>query len=173
MDERGLRFKQGRGELRLVFLTVCLKKTICSWGLAIARLKFLPSTLCSFNQRPCWAKACRPASATSFPFALIFLDTMGGGNLSLQVHPLTSYIQEGLGIHYTQDESYYVLDLHVLNLVEGREAVVESPAGAFEPFAVHYAETFIVPAGVGAYTVRPYGESEEAEYATIKAYIRF
>ena len=42
-----------------------------------------------------------------------------------------------------------------MNLVEGDEAVVESPQGAFEPFVVHYAETFIIPANVGAYIVRP------------------
>ena len=42
-----------------------------------------------------------------------------------------------------------------LNLVEGDEAIVESPTGAFEPFVVHYAETFIVPAAVGPYTIRP------------------
>ena len=47
--------------------------------------------------------------------------------------------------------------VNVLNLVEGEEAVVESPAGAFEPFVVHYAETFIVPAAVGPYTIRPHG----------------
>ncbi|MEO1235468.1 MAG: class I mannose-6-phosphate isomerase [Planctomycetota bacterium] len=59
--------------------------------------------------------------------------------------------------------------VHVLNLVQGREAVVESPTGAFEPFVVHYAETWIVPAAVGRYTVRPLGEGE---HATVCASVR-
>jgi mannose-6-phosphate isomerase class I len=63
-------------------------------------------------------------------------------------------------------------NLQVLNLVEGREVMVESPSGAFEPFVVHYAETFIVPAAVGDYTIRPFGESEGRECATLKAFVR-
>jgi hypothetical protein len=59
-----------------------------------------------------------------------------------------------------------------LNLVEGEQAVVESPEGAFDPFHVNYAETFIVPAAVGPYTVRPSGATNGGEYATVQASVR-
>jgi hypothetical protein len=62
--------------------------------------------------------------------------------------------------------------VNVLNLVEGEEALVESPTHAFAPFLVHYAETFIIPAKVGSYTIRPYGSSVGRECATLKAYVR-
>ena len=60
--------------------------------------------------------------------------------------------------------------VHVLNLVEGEEAIVESPNAAFEPFHVHYAETFIVPAQAGRYKVR--SADGVRECATIRASVR-
>jgi hypothetical protein len=62
--------------------------------------------------------------------------------------------------------------VNVLNLVEGEEAVVESPTQAFAPYVVHYAETFVVPAAVGSYTVRPHGPSVGRQCATVKAFVR-
>ncbi|NND06448.1 MAG: class I mannose-6-phosphate isomerase, partial [Saprospiraceae bacterium] len=63
-------------------------------------------------------------------------------------------------------------NLNVLNLIEGDEVVVESPDDRFEPFTVHYAETFIIPAAVGAYSIRPTDISEGSNCATIKAFVR-
>ncbi len=69
--------------------------------------------------------------------------------------------------HDTEGQS-----VHVLNLVEGAEAVVESPSNAFAPFVVHFAETFVIPAGVGPYTIRPHGDAVGKPCATIKAFVR-
>jgi mannose-6-phosphate isomerase class I len=62
--------------------------------------------------------------------------------------------------------------VNVLNLVEGEAAMVESPEGKFEPFEVHYAETFIVPGAVGRYTIRPCATDAQRDFATIKAFVR-
>lgn len=60
--------------------------------------------------------------------------------------------------------------VHMLNLVEGSSAVIESPTNAFEPFVDHYAETFIIPSAVGDYTIRPFDSEEIIKF--VKAYIR-
>lgn len=287
-----------------------------------------------FQPEALLGKKVRALFGDEFPIRFDYLDTMDGGNLSLQVHPLTSYIREKFGMHYTQDESYYLMDVkpggkvflglkeninpqdmmgellhsesngewfdagkyveswpakkhdhmlipagtihcsgknsvvleisatpyiftfklwdwgrmgldgrprpthvqhginniqwdrdkkwteknlinktetlmeadgwteektglhelefietrrhwftkkvthntnggvNVLTLVEGDVIVVESPEGAFPPFTVNYAETFIVPAVVGQYTIRPARESAGESYATIKAFVR-
>jgi hypothetical protein len=62
--------------------------------------------------------------------------------------------------------------VNVLNLVEGDEVRVVSPTDAFAPFVIHYAETFIVPAAVGAYRIERTENSRSARFATVKAYVR-
>ena len=71
--------------------------------------------------------------------------------------------------------------VNVLNLVEGDEIIVESTDGSFEPFTVHYAETFIIPASVGEYVIKPSvcglvredtNQGSIKEYKTIKAFVK-
>ena len=109
-------------------------------------------------------------------------------NLVNQVKPVAEgdgWREERTGLHenefietrrhwFTKPVTHHTDDgVNVFNVVEGDELIVESPTNAFEPFVVHYAETFIVPASVGEYTIRPYGTSEGKECGTIKAYVRF
>jgi mannose-6-phosphate isomerase class I len=108
-------------------------------------------------------------------------------NLINRIRPVAwgeGWREESTGLHenefietrrhwFTKKVCHNTLDtVNVINLVEGSEAVVESIDGQFEPFIVHYAETFIVPAAVKEYTIRPYGLSEGREIATIKAFVR-
>ena len=60
----------------------------------------------------------------------------------------------------------------MLNLVEGDEVYVESMNGEFEPFIVHYAETFVIPENVKEYKISPTEKSKGQELKTIKAFIR-
>ena len=101
-----------------------------------------------------------------FPIRFDFLDTMGGQNLSLQVHPTTEYIHRQFGMAYTQDESYYILDAEegacvYLGLKEGVEiadliAALEEAQKGEAPFdAEKYInkipakkhDHFLIPAG--------------------------
>ena len=58
--------------------------------------------------------------------------------------------------------------VNVLNLVEGTACFVESADGSFDPFEVHYAETFIVPECVGKYRLRAVG----GPVKVMQAYVR-
>ena len=92
------------------------------------------------------------------------------------------YTEEHTGLHeleFIETRRYTirgkaVLDtegsVNMLNLVEGSAAVIESPAGGFEPYTVHYAETFILPAKAGPFTIRPANKDETI--IVIRAYVR-
>ncbi len=92
------------------------------------------------------------------------------------------YLEEKTGLHelefietrrFTTSKTTYhnCKDrFHMLNLVEGDSAIIESPQNNFQPFIVHYAETFILPSGAQEYTIRPLHEEETIKF--IKAYIR-
>jgi mannose-6-phosphate isomerase class I len=99
-----------------------------------------------------------------------------------KVHETDACIEERTGLHeleFIETRRHWFTStvehdasagVHVLNLVEGEEAIVDSPTAAFEPFPVHYAETFIVPANVGRYRIRP--ASGVGQCATIRASVR-
>lgn len=92
------------------------------------------------------------------------------------------YKEEKTGLHelefietrrYTSKEKTYhncKEGFHMLNLVEGSSAIIESPTNKFEPYVVHYAETFILPCAAEEYTIRPCNENETIK--VIKAYVR-
>lgn len=84
----------------------------------------------------------------------------------LQFIETRRYWQSGTVTHQTND------GVNVLMVVEGEQAMVESPKGLFEPFLVNYAEAFIIPANINEYSIRPTGLSEGKEIGVIKAYVR-
>jgi mannose-6-phosphate isomerase class I len=46
---------------------------------------------------------------TSFPIRFDYLDTVGGGNLSVHCHPRHDYMRQVFGWPYTQHETYYMM----------------------------------------------------------------
>lgn len=93
-----------------------------------------------------------------------------------------SFIEEKTGLHElefietrrftTKEKTYHKCHggVNMLNLVEGSQAIVASPDHTFEPFIVHYAESFIIPSAVKEYTICPYNSQETIKF--IKAYVR-
>lgn len=62
--------------------------------------------------------------------------------------------------------------VHVINMIEGEEAIIESIDDSFAPFIIHYAETIIIPAAIKEYTIRPHGNSVGTKIGTIRAQIK-
>jgi mannose-6-phosphate isomerase class I len=119
-------------------------------GFGDARIELPAMDLILSHPRELLGDAVHGRFGTEFPIRFDLLDTMRGGNLSLQVHPLTEYIQEKFGMHYTQDESYYILDADsdasvYLGLKEGidREAMISGLEKSQNSSAEFPAEQFV------------------------------
>lgn len=102
-------------------------------------------------------------------------------NAVYTVEENASYKEEHTGLHeleFIETRRYWITDevviqpehnVNMLNLVEGAAAIIDSPEGKFAPFMVHYAETFIIPAGVKKYRIRP---EKQERIAVLRAYVR-
>ena len=89
--------------------------------------------------------------------------------------------EEHTGLHeleYLETRRYWIKDevvvdneanVNMLNLIEGSQCRIESLDGSFEPFEVHYAETFIVPAKCNKYKIV---NETDSTIGVIRAYVR-
>ena len=75
--------------------------------------------------------------------------------------------------HWFSDSATLVTheSVNMLNLVEGESVTVESLDGSFEPYVIHYGETFIVPECVGDYVLRNAG-NPGSKVGVIQAFVR-
>lgn len=88
-----------------------------------------------------------------FPIRFDFLDTLNGGNLSIQCHPRPEYIRSNFGKEYTQDETYYILRCdegalvylgfqYNINKAQFSEALTWSQENAHEINITDYVQTY-------------------------------
>ena len=144
----------------------CVFQTLPLLLIAVNAFRKFPE--CRFRLEYAWNRdrAVRLVDFMFSRFVNLLAQILSGQGLSIVVN---KYLGATRNASMTASNG---LSVQVMNLIQGREAIVESPSGAFRPYIVHYAETFIIPAAVGEFTIRPYGESEGQEIATIKAFVR-
>jgi len=127
----------------------------------------------TLNAKQLLGDAVHKAFGTSFPVRFDYLDTLGGGNLSVHCHPRADYMREVFGWPYTQHETYYLMvageGTHVFLGLRGdvnveafrQEASAADTRGV--PFPItRYVQTFpaaphqlfLIPAGT------PHGSSQ-------------
>jgi hypothetical protein len=104
-----------------------------------------------------------------------------------RIEPITSgegWKEEKTGLHelefietrrfwFTNPVTIEMTDsVYVGCVIKGEELSIESPSQDFEPFIVHYAETFIVPASVKQFIMKPLSKIQSDESGVILAFVR-
>ncbi len=74
-----------------------------------ARVEVPLQALVALHPEEVLGKAVYQTFGTSFPIRFDYLDTFGGGNLSVHCHPQPDYMRRVFGWPYTQHETYYIM----------------------------------------------------------------
>jgi mannose-6-phosphate isomerase class I len=74
-----------------------------------ARVEVPLQALVALHPEEILGKPVHATFGTSFPIRFDYLDTVGGGNLSVHCHPQSDYMQRVFGWPYTQHETYYMM----------------------------------------------------------------
>jgi mannose-6-phosphate isomerase class I len=97
---------------------------------------------------------CAARFGVDFPIRFDYLDTLGGGHLSLQCHPREEYARDVFGLSLTQLETYYVMVTTpgakiFLGLREGADpdALRADPESAVETVPAEQHHLYLIPSG--------------------------